>query len=925
MRLGQTVPMVSVSNTLAITVAGNSFMMPVLSEIRIKGFSGLDLSSSEQGSLLSLASLGGAAHHGLFCVGNDRRMALWNRSSEEIVLSLCPASTLVAGEVYQLAVEVVNPPQPLAAPLLSISAVDRHGDVLLNWYPLAKPSSLGAADTFTGEGYADPFRLVLAGFSVRSIGQSTGLASFSNTISVTLGPGSLDVLEGSRQLSLFRSSTGPPVLVVSGLLGASMSAEVNLMAPSPIAPSNLDASATFCSASGVPKRAEWNQETKELRLRVCSGSALLRGKVYVLAFEILNPSSPQESPEISIALEGGTRWVPAAMEKPETSSMRALSVCKWPSCAFEPGFYAVDCTTCAACTDKYPLAPNAQYAVGAGVCPSECSAGFVPAEIALASDCVRSGTIHLNLNFAATVQEFNANLLGPVVTAIASSARVAERQVSVTDVRDASAPVRRRLAAAMVQVTAEVDAPAERLSAISTNLTAASLNAELRAMGLPMVESVTAGLFPGKVEMGGVWYNSSFCQRAADECAFLTSSVVLDQQDPLCGGGCQLGWEARESSRNVFVVDSVDFGCQVAGLCLFAAFLRKYRQQGPKPASGKAARLVASERDKAPSLAGAEEASNRQSSARKLGWGIFVLVVFGVTLVMDLGLQSVAVYEALRVIPAADLLIDRACIVNFGALQEAGMEMRGTIAALRARLYIIIGVAGAKILCSAGTLLALHRDPIAAMLKTRPVNGQVAMVLTNLGLTAIAFAMALLSYQGGNQVFGTQSTHSDVWCYVADRRDEPFDSVLHPFGIEPGVLRLLIFLAATILGPAILAFVPYYILRARVRKHSRVADTPAAAQPPAGPPLRKGEDNPKRETPERLNGDLVAAREVGWGGAEAKDAEPAPNRVEVTKVCIEPNFENVMLFLSIANALRTPCNMRARLTTTGVSRGQGNR
>jgi len=180
--------------------------------------------------------------------------------------------------------------------------------------------------------------------------QSTRLASFSNTISLTLQV-SMDVFEGSAQLASFRSSSGPPAFVISGMTGAVVSnSEVELLRQSGITPPGVDASERFCSpATGGAGRAEWSQVAHELKLTLCNGATLWSGEEYVLAFNVLNPASQQESPPISIELVGGTSWSRVAIEKPGTW-LDPLLVCNLPEC--ELGLYPTDCTTCASCPMK---------------------------------------------------------------------------------------------------------------------------------------------------------------------------------------------------------------------------------------------------------------------------------------------------------------------------------------------------------------------------------------------------------------------------------------------------------------------------------------------------------------------------------------------------------------------------------------------
>jgi len=302
--------MVSSQNVLTFALAGNSPMTSTasaLAEIRYKGLKGLQAGGNE---LKLKASSQGSVDHGLFCVGDTRASAVWNSSNEELILTLCDGSTMSADTVYSFSTTVTNPSSPQPAPTLSISARGAGGTVLLDWFPLAKPSAEAAAsttpsDAFTASGLADPLFTSIVGFSIRSMGQSNGLASEQNTLTLTL-QANIDLFLGSEELSSFTTSKSAPAFIISGLSGAVISSsDLALATPTSLAleSSTNDGSGLFCSADGKSKRATWDDASKSLKLSLCSSTTMWRGYTFALSFDILNPASGQSSPAMSIALE----------------------------------------------------------------------------------------------------------------------------------------------------------------------------------------------------------------------------------------------------------------------------------------------------------------------------------------------------------------------------------------------------------------------------------------------------------------------------------------------------------------------------------------------------------------------------------------------------------------------------------------------
>ena len=302
--------MVSSQNVLTFALAGNGPMTAAasaLAEIRYKGLKGLQASGDE---LELEASSQGSGDHVLFCVGDTRASAVLNSSNEELILTLCDGSTMSADTVYSFSITVTNPSLPQPAPTLSISARGAGGKVLFDWFPLAKPSAEAAAsmtpsDVFTASGFADPLFTSVVGFSIRSMEQSNSLASAQNTLTLTLQT-NIDLFLWSTELSSFTTSKSAPTFIISGLSGAVISSsDVALTTPTSLAleSSTDDGSGLFFSADGESKRATWDDASNSLKMSLCSSTVMWRGYIFALSFDVINPTSAQASPAISIALE----------------------------------------------------------------------------------------------------------------------------------------------------------------------------------------------------------------------------------------------------------------------------------------------------------------------------------------------------------------------------------------------------------------------------------------------------------------------------------------------------------------------------------------------------------------------------------------------------------------------------------------------
>ena len=304
--------MVSSANLLTFAISGNGPMMTpasALSEIRFKGLKGMQPVTVGNEVDLAGSDAGKPSDPGLFCVGGEKGKALWNSSNDEVILTLCTGSqsALSAGILYSVSIAVINPKVVQPAPSLSISARSSGGKVLLDWFPLAKPSaSANSSNGFAAAGFTDPLYIVAAGFTERLMAQSNSLASEQNTLTITLQT-YIDLAEGGVLFSTFTTSTTAPTFLISGLTGAVVdSSDVTLATPTSFLAQSAqvrDGSLLFCSPEGVAKQATWDSDSHQLKLTLCRNLIFRKDIFYVVSFDVMNPASGQASPDIFISIE----------------------------------------------------------------------------------------------------------------------------------------------------------------------------------------------------------------------------------------------------------------------------------------------------------------------------------------------------------------------------------------------------------------------------------------------------------------------------------------------------------------------------------------------------------------------------------------------------------------------------------------------
>lgn len=159
---------------------------------------------------------------------------MWNASSAEVVLSLCRPGNLTEDVSYVVFVSVINPPVEQAAPNVFISAFSASKRQLMAWYPLAKPSKIATGGGgLASEGFADPMRVVHAGFTTANLAQSSALISHENTLTLTLVAG-IAVSTASPLVSLIGvplPEGGSLAFEMTGLHGATGELLLPLRAP----------------------------------------------------------------------------------------------------------------------------------------------------------------------------------------------------------------------------------------------------------------------------------------------------------------------------------------------------------------------------------------------------------------------------------------------------------------------------------------------------------------------------------------------------------------------------------------------------------------------------------------------------------------------------------------------------------------------
>ena len=231
-RIGQSTCSAGQSNVIAITF-GFNVLLPQLSILTFYGFTGLNE------SLIS----GIVPIQGNFSSYVDQR-AYWNADQQLITLNVTKQTDPLS--VYVLSFEVLNPDTPQQSPQIF---VEIKGVVQVPRTPMQ-----------SAQGNSAP--LLIAGFVVKTIGQSTPAASTLNTISITL----------SCTASLYGSN-----ITISGLVGSDTADDDHL--------------AINSTNSVMGPTGQWNQSTGTLIMEI--KKLIVADSMYIVRFHLANPNAAQ--------------------------------------------------------------------------------------------------------------------------------------------------------------------------------------------------------------------------------------------------------------------------------------------------------------------------------------------------------------------------------------------------------------------------------------------------------------------------------------------------------------------------------------------------------------------------------------------------------------------------------------------------------
>jgi len=277
--IAQSTASIGAINTITVTVSASGAMLPE-TEIRIDGLTGTTTPSGD-------IEISFAQHPASF-----RTMGRWNITTGTVRIWVQEATVQYQPYVFQF--NLTNPQTGQPSPNIGIAAY--------------KPVSATVPDISEGCNCSNSINqmilrrelmqkaigngapLLVAGFSTKSIGQSTASASSTNVITVTMSTYSALTVQQSSRIS------------ISGLLGSSTpTGALELSSPN---------GTVFTAIFGT--QGMWYQMNGTLVVTAMSDSTA--GDTYVFSFLIMNPSDGQNSTAINI-VSAGTQSSVTSMDK----------------------------------------------------------------------------------------------------------------------------------------------------------------------------------------------------------------------------------------------------------------------------------------------------------------------------------------------------------------------------------------------------------------------------------------------------------------------------------------------------------------------------------------------------------------------------------------------------------------------------------
>eukprot|EP00961_Rhodomonas_salina_P165986 2236630-Rhodomonas_salina.2 len=214
----------------------------------------------------------------LFCDSSQQRNAgTWARNLGILELYVCDGKTINAESIYSLSFNLTNPVASSWSPVIRIRA---DGTANFQQSQMVEPGVLQSR--YGVRGAADPIFVIIPKFLDRTIGQSSPVESFNNTLTVTLVT-NVDLTEDVH-------------ITISGLSGARASRSLELQTSS----LNL-----FCNPStGEANSGSWDGFLFALTLRPCTNMVVAPDTEVIVSFDVQNPAEEQDSPEIVISAAG---------------------------------------------------------------------------------------------------------------------------------------------------------------------------------------------------------------------------------------------------------------------------------------------------------------------------------------------------------------------------------------------------------------------------------------------------------------------------------------------------------------------------------------------------------------------------------------------------------------------------------------------
>ena len=259
--IGQSNPAAGASNTITVTLVADATLAAAdSSKVTLSGLDGAVASSP-----ITLLDAGDDGET-IFSDGTTQGKGAWD--SGTLTLTVNSSASLKALTNYTFKFQITNPTSATTSPTINITA---SGTAAIASAAMTKP---GAALYGVANG-ADPLRVVVPSFSLKSIRQSTPGSGATNTLTVAL-TADFDLAAGST-------------VTITGLTGSQTEDSASL---------RVSSTSGLLGTSGT-----WTQASGQLVLTVAAGSGTVSGTGCEVTFNLTNRNSSQASPAVSVSAE----------------------------------------------------------------------------------------------------------------------------------------------------------------------------------------------------------------------------------------------------------------------------------------------------------------------------------------------------------------------------------------------------------------------------------------------------------------------------------------------------------------------------------------------------------------------------------------------------------------------------------------------